>query len=303
VLQHNRTKHNIPGITLKSRTLDTVINKSCLAIDVLNNLSGVQVSFCTGVARRVPLRILMVDLILIVAEIFPHNHAMWTSLNAQNRVVEAMRYGLLLDWFKTLSPNGADFIDQLISQVLLTLGPTGVNEEGNELTVAWIHHRPPYQCFKIPIRSKPNSGMRVLSDSTDCATFAYITTSCLETNTIKCPGLSPRWNMTTPLLETSVLRHNSQPSIPLGSLEHKRTYFFKKMRSRLQVAVEREPGSSAISLYVSPSGISGKSWQRVKMLDRDRKKGSRIKEKRESGDPGAEAVAIVTKSDLWPWKF
>jgi hypothetical protein len=238
LLQHNRTKHYIPSTTLKARTLEDVINKSCLALDVLDNLFGVQVSFCTGVARRVPLRILMADLMPIIAEIFPQNHTMWISMNVHDKVVEAMRSGSLLDWFKTLATEEANSIDHLVSQILLTLEPTGVNEEGDELTVAWIHERPQYQCFKIPTSSKPNN--------------------------------------------------------PLGLLEH------NKMGSRLQVTVEREPVSNAVSLYVSPSGIPAKIWQRVSMLERNHKEVSRIRERRASTEPEAEVVAILTKPGLRP---
>jgi hypothetical protein len=296
--QYNRTKHRRAGTTLKTSMLDDVRNQFYLARDVLNDLSGVQVSFCTGVARRVPLRVLMADLMPIVAEITPHDQAIWAQLNDKEQGIQALRSGALTDWFKTLSPDQANFIDQLIGKVLLMLERTGVNEEGNELTVAWIYRRPPYRCFKIPTSSKPNSWMRVLADSSDCATFAYITINCLETNTIKCRGPSPRWHSTTPLLETAVLRHNLQPSIPLGPLEHKKTYFFKKMDSLLQVAVERQPGSSNVSLYVSPSSIPARFRQRLYNLERLRNQVSRIRERRESDEPGAEAVTILTKSDL-----
>jgi hypothetical protein len=141
--------------------------------------------------------------------------------------------------------------------------------------------------------------MCVLTDSSDCATFAYITTNCLETNTIKCRGPAPRWNSIAPLLETAVLRHNLHPSIPLGPLEHRKTYFFKKMDSLLQVAVERQPGSNDVSLYVSPSSIPAKIRKRLKEFEqRMHTPVSRIRERRESDEPGAEAVTILTKLDL-----
>jgi hypothetical protein len=219
LLQHNRTKHNIRGTTLKSRMLDDVHNKSYLARDILNDLSGVQVSFCTGVARRVALRELMADVMPTIAAVFPQDKVIWEQLNDQDQAIQAFHSASLPDWFKTLPHNHAEFLDQLVGRVLSILQPTGVNEEGNELTVAWIYQRPPYRCFKIPTNSKPNSWMCVLTDSSDCATFAYITTNCLETNTIKWRGPSPRWHSTAPLLETAVLRHNLQPSIPLGPLE------------------------------------------------------------------------------------
>jgi hypothetical protein len=51
--------------------LDDVRHKSYLARHMLNSLSGVQVSFCTGVARRVPLRVLIADLVPIIAAEYP----------------------------------------------------------------------------------------------------------------------------------------------------------------------------------------------------------------------------------------
>jgi hypothetical protein len=296
--QYNRTNHRRGGTTLKNSILDDVRNQLYLARDVLNDISGVQVSFCTGVARRVPLRVLMADLMPIIAEITPHDQAMWNQLNDQEQAIQALRSCDLPAWFQALSSHQANFIDQLVGKVLLMLEPTGVNEGGDELTLAWVYQRPPYRCFKMATNSKQNSWMRVLTDSSDCATFAYIITSCLETNNINCRGPSPCWHSTAPLLEIAVLRHNLQPSIPLGPLEHKKTYFFKKMDSLLQVAVERQPGSSAVSLYVSPSSIPAKFRQRLYNMERMRSQVSRIRERRESDKPGAEAVTILTKADL-----
>jgi hypothetical protein len=68
--------------------------------------------------------------------------------------------------------------------------------------------------------------------------------------------------------------------------KHKKTYFFKKMDSLLQVAVERQPGSSAVSLCVSPSAIPANFRQRLYNMERMRSQVSRIRERRESDEPG-----------------
>jgi hypothetical protein len=298
LLQYNRTKHKIPGTTLKTVVLRGIQSDAYLARNNLNDLWGVQVSFCTGVARRVPLRLLMADLMPVVAETMPDSNNIWKELNDQNRAIEAFRSDTVMSWFDTLEQHQKVFVDQLMRNILIALEPTGINEEGTELTVAWIYQNPPYRCFRISCNDKKNSWMRVLADSSDCATFAYIVTHCLETSTVKCRSPCAHWQSTAPLLETAVLRHNMQPSQPLGPLEHKKMYFFKKMDSLLQVTVEKQMRDGPVSLYVSPSSIPAKFRQRLYNLERMRNQVSRIRERRDGAEIGAEAVAITAKAEI-----
>ncbi|KAF2821322.1 hypothetical protein CC86DRAFT_458999 [Ophiobolus disseminans] len=298
LLQYNRTKHKIPGTTLKTLMLRSIRNEAYVVRHSLNDLWGVQVSFCTGVARRVPLRVLMADLIPVVLDAMPRRRDMWQELNKENRVLEAFLSDSVLEWLDGLARPQSDFIDQVMQEIFLALESTGVDEERNELTVAWVFQRPPYRCFRVPYNDKKNSWMRVLSDSSDCATFAYIVTRCLETSTVKCRGPSPHWHSTAPLLETAVLRHNLQPSQSLGPLENRNTYFFKKVDSLLQVTVEKKSINGPVTLYISPSSIPAKFRQRLYNLERMRSQVSRIRERRESGELGAEAVAICTKTEM-----
>jgi hypothetical protein len=297
LLQYNRTKHKIPGTTLKTVVLRGIQSEAYLAHNNLNDLWGVQVSFCTGVARRVPLRLLMADLMPIVAETVPDSKNIWKELNDKHNAIKAFQSDTVFAWFDTLKPHQKVFLDQLMRTILLVLEPTGINEEGTELTVAWIYQFPPYRCFRVSCNDKKNSWMRVLADSSDCATFAYIVTHCLESSTVKCRGPCTHWQSTAPLLETAVLRHNMQPSQPLGPLEHKKMYFFKKMDSLLQVTVEKQTRDGPVSLYVSPSSIPAKFRQRLYNLERMRNQVSRIRERREWDEIGAEAVAITAKAE------
>lgn len=98
-----------------------------------------------------------------------------------------------------------------------------------------------------------------------------------------------------PLLETAVIRHNEKPSQPVGPLEHKKTYFFKKLDSLLQVTVEKEATSGMVNLYVSPSLIPPKFMQRVYRMETRRSEGRRIREGQKQGELGAERVAVLTK--------
>lgn len=297
LLQYNRTMHKIPGTTLKTRVLSDIRSEAYTVRHILNDMWGLQVSFCTGVARRVPLRVLMADLMPVVAETMTDRKEMWQQLNLENSAFNAFQSDSVIEWIETLDHAQRLLIDQLMRDILLTLEPTGVDAEGNNLTVAWVYQRPPYQCFRISCNDKRNSWMRVLTDSGDCATFAYVVTRCLETSTLKCRGPSPHWHSIAPLLETAVLRQNSQPSQPLGPLEHKKMYFFKKMDSLLQVTVEKQSVNGPVSLYIAPSSIPARFRQRLYNLERMRNQASRIRERREPGEMGAEAVTILTKAD------
>ena len=298
VLQHNRTKHKVPGRTLKNVILDRGVD---IVLHVLNDLWGLQVSFCTGVNRRVPLRTLMADLLPVVGANFPGDQESWDELDMKYKILEGFKTDAVLDLFKALPKETSSYILSLMRKILVILEPTGIDPEGKSFVIAWIYDRPPFRCFKVPCVEKKNSWARVIADSGDCATFAYITTTCLESSTFKCRGPASYWHNTAPLLETAILRYNENPSRPLGPLEDKKTYFFQKSNDFLQVNVERrEPtasggqGASEVALYVQSSYIPAKFRQRVQRMEFLRKKDSRIRERRESREVGAEQVAILT---------
>ncbi|PVI05180.1 hypothetical protein DM02DRAFT_624212 [Periconia macrospinosa] len=236
LLQYNRTRHKKPGKTLKQLILEY---DERMIIYVLDNLWGLQVSFCTGVARRVPLRLLIADLLPVFATNLPDSRYPWEKLNLKHKILDSLQNCDFQKHFSALPEDVMSYLRRVIRRILMTLQPTGVDSEGKYLMVAWPYGCPPYGCFKIPCHDKQSSWVRVLADSTDCATFAYITTSCLETHTVKCRGPKPLWHNTSPVLETAIIRHNEKPSEPLGPLEHKKLYFFKKMDDMLQVTVER----------------------------------------------------------------
>ncbi len=61
----------------------------------------------------------------------------------------------------------------------------------------------PVQCFKIPCR-RENHWTRIVADSEELATFAYVTTDCLETDAVKCRGLDASWANSTASFWTAI---------------------------------------------------------------------------------------------------
>ncbi|KAF1953009.1 hypothetical protein CC80DRAFT_451401 [Byssothecium circinans] len=297
ILQYNRTWHKIPGKSLKKLILEY---DARAIINVLDCLWGLQVSFCTGITRRVTLRLLIADLLPVFAKSFSDDNFPWDQYNVQYQILDAFQTDTVRDRMSTLPTNIASHLCTLMHRILSTLESTGIDAKGDHLMVAWPQDRPPFHCLKIPCHKRSSSWVRVLADSIDCATFAYITTSCLETKKIKCRGPSSLWHNTTPLLETAIIRHNENPSKPLGLLEHKQTYFFKKPNELLQVTVERlgtAMGSGEVSLYVQPSSIPARIRQRVLRMEMSKRKDVRIRERSQTKDLGAEPVSILTKCE------
>lgn len=109
-----------------------------------------------------------------------------------------------IQWLEQLSKEYSTIICKVMQQILLELGPKGVNEEASHLLVACVHDQPPYSCSKIPC--KEHALMHVLADSVDCATFAYIGGECLETSSVQCHAPQSEWSNKAPVLETAVLQ-------------------------------------------------------------------------------------------------
>lgn len=286
LLTFQGTASKIPGKSMKQRILED--NN---VFSYLNKLWGLQVSFCTGVARRVPLRVLMADLLPLFAGRDPRHKRLWDALEAKASVISSLS-APDQTWLELLEDSALELLAQLMLDILKALDPTGIDATSKHMIVAWIHQES-IKCVRLNCSHEQNSWVRVLADSVDCATFAYITATCLVTHKVPCRGPAFLWDNTSPLLETGVfgLQKQANKSRPL---EHKEIYFFRKMDSLLQVTVEKEPGSTEVRLYVRPSMIPGKFRERMSRL-RDSKAAQRIIRERELFDePKSEDVAILT---------
>ncbi|KAK6538266.1 hypothetical protein TWF694_011145 [Orbilia ellipsospora] len=292
LLQANITRRKIPGTTLKQQIL---AQEKHGLIGYLNCLCGLQVSFCTGVSRRVPLRELIADLFPTIISLSFRRSPLRDELNDQYNPVNAFRNNTVQDYLDNIPPHVYGAVLSVIHKTLHGIRSTGIDPEGKFFSVAWFnaHGEPPVQCLRIVCNERKNSWVQVLADSEDCATFAYISPNCLVTSEIQCRGSSPLWCNATPLLETAVLQHNNTPSRPLGPLETNKTYFFKKMDSFLKVTVDRRATSSDVSLLFSPSKIPSKFVHRLYVTERNQ--WIRIREAAKStAVDGVEEVVVLT---------
>jgi hypothetical protein len=228
----NRVWAKQPGKTVKVTNLERHNN---LLIRFLDSYWGVRVSFCTGVAQRVSLRVLVADLLPAFVRNFTRREEKkwWEDLNTVYRVIETFRgdpdLHSLIDWMGSLSTELHQFVYQLVRQILETLKVTGLSPDGTYFSVAWPWNGRVNQCFRIPL-DKYNNWMSMLADSDDCATFAYMSNACLQTRLIKCRGPNPIWPNKIHLLETAVLCPASTGS---WDLCHGQTYFFHKLDNNL----------------------------------------------------------------------
>lgn len=237
--QATETWNKQTGIPVKDVAL------SSLQLDLIQYLDdywGLQVSYCTGVARRVPLRKLVADLV-------PHFSK---ESDLQTNLQEILRndtasLASFQNWLEGLGGDLKSQILTVIQRILLSLRHTGLDATEKYFCIAWPWNGDASRCFKIPIEGW-SSWARMLADSHDCATFAYITMECLETSDIKCSHSAPQtpYQNNIHLLETAVTCPN-QISKP-WSLKDGEVYFFSKLDSIFWVKVQREQAAQAASL-------------------------------------------------------
>ncbi|KAL2841755.1 hypothetical protein BJY01DRAFT_236275 [Aspergillus pseudoustus] len=231
---------------------------------------GVQVSYCTGVARRVLLRTLVSDLL----RAFPGG-----SNPDVQRFEMKMRDGScklhdFQSWLETLPQNSRQQIFSIVRTILDTLRSTGLDSTEKYFCVAWPFEGDITRCLKVPLEG-PSSWVRFLADSHDTATFAYITMDCLQTESVRCQGAQGPHQDDIHLLETTVTRTINDDS-GQWTLNHEEIYYFSKLDSIFWVKVYREridrPASLVELMLMEsiPRGIRRRLYMSEKKKQRGR---------------------------------
>ena len=261
-----------------------------LLVPFLENAWGLQVSFCTSVARRIPLRELVADVLPVFANTFLDTRNMWDDLITNYNIIDIFHRGDLRDSLGKLAPELRECILKRVRRILEILQHTGVDNKGKYLTIAWPQDGDVQRCFKIPCE-KQSFWARLLADSDDCATFAYISAKCLESERVKCRGLLQVWQNMSTLLETTVIRHQSVPTTQPWTLEHKKLYYFRKLDSLFLMKADRPNEIGNARLDASQSTMSQKLQQRF--LKREEwKQQCRLRE-RQAVRESAEQVLVL----------
>ncbi|KAF5659793.1 ankyrin 3 [Fusarium circinatum] len=245
------------GQTKKSNIL---ANRS-LSIADLEGPSAVQVSFCTGIARRVRLRELLADVLPAYVEDLATKPRFWQKLQGCD-ILEILRHEDFRTHYQRLDRELQAEFETLAIAVLFLLQDTGVDRKGENFVVGCIPQGVAVQCFKIAIE-KESFWARILADSEDVATFAYVATRCFETDLVKCRGPKEQWMNTTALLSTAVsLCQDRMEGIiaqhqTRWTLKHSETYHIGRADRPLVVRVLRPSIQDEPELLVSMSRIEG----------------------------------------------
>lgn len=239
VCQATETWNKQTGILMKDRAL---AYPPQVLIQYLDFYWGVQVSYCTGVAKRGRLRRLIADLIphFSAGTLFYPNtlEAKLNDGNIRPKEVQA--------WLGGLSPGIRAEILNVIFSILDTLRYTGLDSTDTFFCVAWPFEGNITQCFKVPL-DNTCSWARFMADSHDCATFAYITMECFETTDFKCSG-TPTACDSIFSLETAVTRIRKEEALRPSLLQHHETCFFSKQDNMFWVNVLKENNNQAARL-------------------------------------------------------
>ncbi|KAI9740892.1 MAG: hypothetical protein M1818_004497 [Claussenomyces sp. TS43310] len=295
VLQFNRTLTKRPGVTLKQYHLNQPPNR--ISIPFLESPWGLQVSFCTGVARRVALREVLADVVPAFVEAQGAVPQGWDALKNTHDMIGAFKGPELKIWLNALPLDLQILVLNIVHRTLNILKDTGIDSKGEHFSIAWARPEDPFSCFRIPCK-RASFWAKILTDTEDCATFAAITSQCLETEDHKCRGLTtPPWHNTASLLDTAVCRHMTDrfpvSSVPSGTwaLRHERSYWIGKPTLNLRAKVSIVQVNTHPHLYVSSSKIPEGVLVRLGKMH-EKMRAERIRE-RQVGGATAEAVLIL----------
>ncbi|KAI3574429.1 hypothetical protein IWW34DRAFT_883996, partial [Fusarium oxysporum f. sp. albedinis] len=186
------------GQTKKSN----ILAKKSLSNADLEGPFAVQVSFCTGIARRVRLRELLADILPAYVADLATTPCYWERLQGCD-ILEILRHEDFRAHYQKLDRELQAEFETLAIAALFLLQDTGVDRKGENFAVGCIPQGLAVQCFKIPIE-KETFWARILADSEDVATFAYVATRCFETDLVRCRGPKEQWMNTTALFSTAV---------------------------------------------------------------------------------------------------
>ena len=292
MLQFNSKWVKQDGITLKDRQLNAT--PETIYLPFLESLLGLQVSLCTGVARRVPVREMLADVMdAYVAKRLPVS-TLWNDLLDNHKIVDNFQGPHMETWFHNLSTELQTLVVRIVRYILSILGDTGYNEQRDELVIACPFPEDPFRCFRIPCKDQ-QLWTKALADSETCATFAYITPKCWdEPNGQKCQQTCvANWRNRVVSLDTAVCQHKChqepQDQSLILILKPGIPYWIGKPGLRLNAKVLEPTTQSDLRLSITRSFIP-ESIQR--MLRFQSTPFHRIREKQQSVELNATPVLI-----------
>jgi hypothetical protein len=168
------------GVPLKRVLLDRWIGEDNLSL--FEEPWGLQVSLCTGVTRRVPLRALIEEPLFRYVDSL--NIDGWEALTTKAKSAIRRDHGFT-EWSQKLKKDEMQCMRHIFTKLLHLLKDTGFDRSGKHFSILWPYDSDARFCVKIH-PEKDQFWCSMLKDSEWCATFAVSTSLCLETEKHKC---------------------------------------------------------------------------------------------------------------------
>ncbi|PSK60218.1 hypothetical protein B9Z65_1116 [Elsinoe australis] len=254
--------------------------------EILDELWGLKLSLCTGVACRVPLRQMVSELLETFATRNPYPVGTWQMLQGTHGVSRALArdqqgFGA---WLTNLPPDMLRYFESLATGILVALKDTGIDRQSKELVVAWPVKNRVSKGLRIPCTGR-NSWMLLLADSRDCATFAYAMPHCLVTDQRSCGVGSRGPGRDICTLGTAIVEVERGLTASATRLDPQASYYIEKFDCILGATITR---STCTRLTIKRKKMPVEFWLRLQASDIGRRS-FRLRE-RQTIDEDAEEV-------------
>lgn len=199
---------NQTWVKTEAGTLKRSITENALDLDDLEAPWGLLISICTGVAQRAPLREVIAEVMLPIVDSWAEMpKRRWQHLlTIGNGIVEELRRTTFRAWFNQLPPDDQMAVILIAQHVLKRICWTGIDHK-EHLVVACPSSLDAKGCVRIPCKDKL-VWVNILKDSDICATFACLTTLCIQTDEQRCRTLNhPEWLNEASSLITAVCQY------------------------------------------------------------------------------------------------
>lgn len=242
------------GKSVKQRLME--VWESSGDIRILNCLFGLEMSLCTGVARRVKLREFFYGPILTYLRYsLPQD---WATVSAIAEKLPDMTDEEFYDCQETLTSEQSDVLKKVVEQLLLALEPTGVEQDGHTLLLWWPEENLAAQ-RGLRITKKQYSGttpwISMLAESGSCAVFALATARCLQHHDIKqCRNPQSPPNLAEikdVVLDTTLIPATTRFDAPPLLYTVGSRYYVWKRQELLRVKRSVVPGDDVVRLSYS----------------------------------------------------
>ncbi|KAF4550005.1 Hypothetical protein D9617_19g103100 [Elsinoe fawcettii] len=262
LVQYTRARTRLPGKCVKDLYKDPADED---LVEYVEYLWGLQVSLCTGVARRVTLRRLILDLLPHFAQRAPYDERMWTELRDRHRIFEAFAKDAhdFRKWLNALQPLALQQrVLDLMRKILAKLHHSGIDRAGM-FTIAWITPESSMGCIRIACENE-NAWLKILADSDTTATYAYIAPECLESHWIRCKLHPTLFKAGIPGIGTTIQLRCPRAKDSNG-IAVSRSYYFQTFDDVVKVVATKADGSPHISLKVEEGRLHHNTtmWRRV----------------------------------------